>query len=82
MKVINKSKEQINGIINKSKEHCKNANESYFEHMGVALNISFSLFKASAMATIHALIPAYFQTGASKKITELYEYLKTKKREN
>ncbi len=82
MKVINKSKDQINDIINKSKEHCKNANESYLEHMNVALNISFSLFKASAMAAIHSLIPAFFQTGASKKITDLYEYLKTKKRVN
>jgi len=32
------------------------------------------------MAATHALIPALFEKGASKKIIELYEYLEFKKR--
>ena len=67
-------------IFIKSKKHCDNANESYFKHMFVALDVSFSLLKASLMAVIHSLIPALFEKGASKKIIELYEYLQFKKR--
>ena len=67
-------------IFIKSKKHCDNANESYFKHMLVAIGISFSLLKASLMAATHALIPALFEKGASKKIIELYEYLEFKKR--
>ncbi|MDC0056970.1 DUF6356 family protein [Alphaproteobacteria bacterium] len=69
-------------IFIKSKKHCDNANESYFKHMFVALGISFNLLKASLMAATHALIPALFEKGASKKIIELYEYLEFKKRMN
>ena len=67
-------------IFIKSKKHCDNSNESYFKHMFVAIGISFSLLKASLMAATHALIPALFEKGASKKIIELYEYLEFKKR--
>jgi len=67
-------------IFIKSKKHCDNANESYFKHMFVVIGISFSLLKASLMAATHALIPALFEKGASKKIIELYEYLQFKKR--
>ena len=48
--------------------------------MSVAQNISFQLFKASMMAFIHSLIPALFQTSASKKIINLHNYLEEKKR--
>ena len=67
-------------VINKSKKHYKSANETYFVHMRVALKISFELLLASVMALTHAIIPAVFQKGASKKIIELYEYLQSKKR--
>ena len=67
-------------IFIKSKKHCENAHESYFKHMIVALGVSFNLLNASLMAAIHSVIPALFEKGASKKIIELYEYLKLKKR--
>ena len=57
-------------IFIKSKKHCDNANESYFKHMFVALVVSFNLLKASLMAAMHSVIPALFEKGASKKITE------------
>ena len=64
----------------KSKKHCTDANESYFQHMSVAQKISFDLFKASIMAFIHSIIPSLFQTNASKKIISLNNYLDEKKR--
>ena len=48
--------------------------------MSVAQKISFDLLKASIMAFIHSLIPAFFQTNASKKIISLNNYLEEKKR--
>ena len=67
-------------LINKSKEHYKNANETYLGHMGVAIKISFELLYASFMATVHAIVPAFFQKGASTKIIKLYDLLQSKKR--
>ncbi|MBO6468730.1 MAG: hypothetical protein HVK44_01070, partial [Pelagibacteraceae bacterium] len=68
-------------IFIKSKKHYDKANESYFKHMIFALVVSFNLLKTSLMAAIHSVIPALFEKGASfKKIIELYEYLKLKKR--
>ena len=64
----------------KSKKHCDDANETYFQHMFVALKISFKLLKASLMALIHSIIPALFEKGASNKIITLYKYLQDKKR--
>ena len=80
MNVINKSKKQIDDIINKSKEYYYSANETYLEQMKIAFKISFELLCASIMAAVHAIIPAFFQKGASKKIIKLYEYLQSKKR--
>jgi len=80
MNIIEKSKHQIDGIINKSKEHYKSANETYLEHMKVAFKVSFELLSASIMAGIHAMVPGIFQKGASKKIIKLYEFLQSKKR--
>ena len=82
MNVINKSKKQIDGIIIKSKKHYEGSNETYLQHMKIAFKISIELFSASIMAAFHAIIPAIFQTGASKKIIELYELLQSKKRIN
>ena len=67
-------------IFNQSKKHCEDTNETYFQHMCVAIKISFDLFKASIMACIHSIIPAFFEKGASNKIISLHNYLETKKR--
>ena len=53
-------------LIGDSKKHCSDANENYFQHMAVAQKISFELLKASLMAFLHSIIPALFQTNASK----------------
>ena len=67
-------------LFKKSKKHYVDANETYFQHMFVAQNISFQLLKASMMAFIHSLIPGLFQTNASKTIVSLNNYLEEKKR--
>ena len=67
-------------LFNKSKKHCEDAKESYYQHMRVAQKISFELFTASIMAFLHSLIPALFQKKASEKIISLHNYLENKKR--
>jgi len=62
-------------MIRKSKDHLSSVNENYFEHMLVALKVSFKMFYGSLLALIHALIPGAFQTSASNKIKELYEFI-------
>ena len=61
-------------------KHPKEVGETYLEHMGVAIKISFELLYASFMATVHAIVPAFFQKGASTKIIKLYDLLQSKKR--
>jgi len=67
-------------IFSKSKKHCNKAGETYFQHMFVAISISFNLLKACLMAFIHSIIPALFEKGASNKIIDMYNYLQNKKR--
>ena len=67
-------------IFSKSKKHCDKANETYIQHMLVAIKISSGLFLAALMGLIHSLIPAFFEKGASSKIIKLYNYLEEKKR--
>ena len=62
-------------MIKKSKDHLSSVNENYFEHMLVALKVSFKMFYGSLLALIHSLIPGVFQTSASNKIKELYEFI-------
>ena len=67
-------------IFYKSKEHCDNARETYFQHMLVAIKISSSLLIASLTGFIHSIIPALFEKSASNKIIILYNYLQKNKR--
>jgi len=67
-------------IFSKSKKHCDKANETYMQHMLVAIKISSDLFLASLMGFIHSIIPAFFEKGASSKIIKLNNYLEDKKR--
>ena len=69
-------------MIKKTKEHLNMTNESYTEHMRIALNISFQLLLGALMAFMHALIPSLFSTGASKKIKNLYSFIEDRNRNN
>lgn len=54
------------------KDHPARVNESYLQHAGFALSFAGSLFIAGLAALIHAVIPALFETTASRLIRRLY----------
>ena len=62
-------------MIKKSKQHLYSVNESYFIHMKVAVKVGLNMILAGLTALIHALIPGIFQSNASNKIRELYEFI-------
>ena len=67
-------------MIKNTKKHLRDAEESYFQHMGAALKISAQLFIASFQALFHSIIPALFTTSASRKIKELYICIEERKK--
>ena len=62
-------------MIKKSKQHFYSVNASYFKHMKVAVKVGLNMILGGLMALIHGLIPSIFQTNASNKIRELYEFI-------
>ena len=62
-------------MINESKEHLKEAKETYFEHMKNAFKISFGMIGGGFKGLVHALVPGVFTTSASDKIKKLHTYL-------
>ena len=66
-------------MIKKSKDHLNSINENYFEHMSIAFNVGLKMLLGGSMALIHGIIPGVFQTDASKKIKELYEFINKKR---
>jgi len=67
-------------MIKNSKNHLKDAGESYMQHMGAALKVSSQLLIASLQAFFHSMIPALFTKSASTKIKELYLFIKNRKK--
>lgn len=53
-------------------DHPASVNETYFGHMRFALGFAFWLGVASIAALIHAIIPALFQTTASRILKRLH----------
>ena len=66
-------------MIKESKKHLNSVNESYFEHMSVATNVGLKMLSGGLMALLHGIVPGIFQTDASNKIKELYEFINKKK---
>ena len=66
-------------MIKESKKHLNSVNESYFEHMSIAANVGFKMLSGGFMALIHGMVPGIFQTDASNKIKELYEFINKKR---
>ena len=62
-------------MIKKSKKHLNSVNESYLEHMSIATNVGFKMLSGGLMALLHGIVPGIFQTDASDKIKELYEFI-------
>ena len=68
-------------MINNSKKHLTESKENYFEHMSVALRISFQMFICSIMAFIHAILPNLFTTNSILKIKELNSFIENRNKE-
>ena len=62
-------------MIKKSKDHLNSVNESYIEHLRIAANVGFKMLSGGLMALLHGIVPGIFQTDASNKIKELYEFI-------
>ena len=62
-------------MIKKSKEHLNSVNENYYEHMAIAFSVGLKMLLGGLIALIHGIIPGIFQTNASNKIKELYEFI-------
>ena len=66
-------------MIKKSKDHLNSVKENYFEHMVIAFNVGLKMLLGGLKALIHGIIPGVFQTDASNKIKELYEFINKNK---
>ncbi len=55
--------------------HPQSVNETYWQHMAVALGFAMALFGAGFAALVHAFFPAWFEKTASRKIMQLHERL-------
>lgn len=53
-------------------DHPESVDESYFQHMGVALSFAGLLALACGAALVHAIIPAACEKTASRIIAKLY----------
>ncbi|HMI96356.1 MAG TPA: DUF6356 family protein [Micropepsaceae bacterium] len=53
--------------------HPRGVDESYLAHQRVAFRFSASLLKAALVCFIHGLVPALFESTASRSVTELHE---------
>ena len=66
-------------MLAKSKEHLREADESWFAHFCAALSISSSLLIAGAACAIHALIPGLCTRTASRRIADVQANLEKRR---
>ena len=62
---------QNGGFFHSFTEHPASVGESYLQHFAFALRFSGKLFCAGGAALVHALVPAFFETTASRLIKEM-----------
>ena len=58
-------------MIQSSRSHLAEVNETYFQHQGVAFRFGCKCLKAALMAFVHGLVPGFFKTGASDLVKKL-----------
>ena len=56
--------------------HLEEAGETYFEHMRLAMGISFLLLTAGTKCFIHSIVPPLFETGVSSKLDDIIALVK------
>ena len=66
-------------MIKKSQLHLEKADERYFQHISIALKVSFEMLTGALMAFTHAFFPSFFTNSASNKIKKLYHFIQDRK---
>ncbi len=59
-------------------QHPATVEETYFEHMRFAGWFSFTLFRATLAALIHALIPCLFEKTAGNLIKQMHSRIENR----
>lgn len=62
--------------------HPASVNETYFEHMGVALSFSAKLIFAGSVCLVHALLPFLFEKTGSRQVEALHRTMVTNRIRN
>ena len=62
-------------MINDSKEHLNDENETYIQHFKTAVKIGLTMILGGFQAILHAIIPGILKKSASDKIKKLYEFV-------
>tara|TARA_B100001996_G_scaffold53747_1_gene38198 strand:+ start:362 stop:562 length:201 start_codon:yes stop_codon:yes gene_type:complete len=60
-------------MIKNSKNHLKEANETYIKHLSTASKIGLMMIFGGLQAVLHAIIPGILTKSASEKIKKLYK---------
>lgn len=60
--------------------HPRSVGETYGEHFAMALEFAAALFVAAVACLVHAIVPALFQTTASRIIASLHQTMVTNRR--
>ena len=60
-------------MIEKSRAHLEERNETYFEHMQAATQISIMLSVMSLKCLVHAIFPSLYATAVSDRVECLKE---------
>ncbi|SFF82698.1 hypothetical protein SAMN05518801_10233 [Novosphingobium sp. CF614] len=63
-------------------EHPESVDETYFEHMGVALTFGRAMFGAALACIVHAFLPFLFERTGSQCVTRLHDRMVTHRRRN
>ena len=60
-------------------DHPASVNESYRQHMGVALGFGLAMLAGGIGALIHAFVPAFCKTRGSDTVRELHRQMVAKR---
>jgi hypothetical protein len=53
-------------------DHPRSVGETYWQHQRAAMGFSAHLFRAGAACLVHAIVPVWFMTTASRTIQKLH----------
>ncbi len=62
-------------MIKDSIKHLQETNETYIQHLKIALKIGFTMILGGLQGILHAIIPGILKKSASNKIKKLFEII-------